>query len=118
MYYLEKDKRRMPHYYDQEDYISERCMRKLRYSEKEKMFQRDQNWWLKVCFYVEQNKPLDFINMVEKWYNNNDGRVPTMTMRQIASKALTMGESVIEKSKIVRIFVDEYQRQNACYGFN
>jgi len=108
----------MHHYYDQEEYISERWMRKLRYSEKEKMVQREHNWWLKVSFYVEKNKPLNFINIVEKWYNNNDGRVPTMTMRQIASKALTMGESVISKSKIVRILVDEYQRQNDFYGFN
>jgi hypothetical protein len=108
----------MPHYYDQDDYISERAMRKLGYSENEKIEQRDMNWWLKVSFYVEHNKPQAFINIVEKWYNANDGRVPTMTMRQIASKVLKMDESIIEKSKIVRMFVDEYNRQNAFYGFN
>jgi hypothetical protein len=108
----------MPHYYEQEDYISEREMCKLGYSENEKMEQRDQNWWLKVCFYVEHNKPLHFLTMVDKWYNDNDGIVPTMTMRQIASKALTMDEIIIEKSKIVRMFIDEYKRQNDLYGFN
>jgi len=108
----------MPHYYEQEDYISGREMRKLGYSETEKMSQREQNWWLKVCFYVEHNKPLRFLTMVEKWYNDNDGRVPTMTMRQIASKALTMDDRIIEKSKIVRMFIDEYKRQNDFYGFN
>jgi hypothetical protein len=108
----------MPHYYEQEDYISDREMRKLGYSETEKMAQRDQNWWLKVCFYVEHNKPQAFINIVEKWYNANHGRVPTMTMRQIASKALIMDDRIIDKSKIVRMFVDEYNRQNDFYGFN
>ena len=48
----------MHHYYDQEENISERWMRKIRYSEKEKIIQRDHNWWLRVSFYVEQNKPL------------------------------------------------------------
>jgi hypothetical protein len=107
----------MPHYYEQDDYISKRAMRKLGYSENDKIEQRDVNWWLKVSFYVEHNKPQAFINIVEKWYNANYGRVPTMTMRQIASKVLKMDESIIEKSKIVRMFVDEYNRQNAFYGF-
>lgn len=105
----------MGYYYEQEGYISESEMRKLGYSVEEKMEQREQNWWLKLCFYVEHNKPLHFRKMIEKWYNDNDGRVPTMTMRQIASKALKMGNDVLENSEIVRMFVNEYNKQNELY---
>ena len=123
----------MPHYYDHEDYVSEKEMKGMRKCDREE--QRRVNWEIRLEFYAENLKTAQFVKMIEKWYNDYNGRVPTLTMMKYAkmakdlearhlalwrpneSKAEINNRRPLNNSYIINRIVDETERLNQKFGW-
>jgi hypothetical protein len=84
----------MPNYYDHEDYVSEKDMRG--WNKDDKAEQRSVNWDIRLEYYAAHLKTAQFVKMLEKWYTDRDGRVPTLTMLKYGRLAKEVEERLTE----------------------
>lgn len=108
----------MPQYH--EDYVSEKKMRGWSKDEREE--QREMNWMIRLEFYAENRKNAQFIKMIEKWYNDYDGNVPTLTMMKYAKMAKNLQltsriDDPIFQSRIINKIIEERERLNEKFGW-
>jgi hypothetical protein len=83
----------MPNYYHHEDYVSEKDMKG--WTKEDKAEQRSVNWDIRLEYYAANLKTAQFVKMLEKWFNDQDGRVPTLTMMSYGRLAMEMERRLI-----------------------
>ena len=108
----------MPNYYHHEDYVSEKDMRG--WNNDDKAEQREINWDIRLEYYAQRQNIKQFVKMLEKWYDDYEGRVPTLTMRgyvKIALRHFKDAHGLGDISIKIRRMFDEYARLNERYGW-
>jgi len=120
-------------YYTQEDYVSVKDMRG--WNKDDKAEQINLNWWIRVEYYALNNKTASFVKMVEKWFNDHDGSVPSQQVMRLGDMATFLEERLtaqmrpnqpqaeienrrpIFHSTIIDRIVAENNRLKAKYGW-
>ena len=96
----------MPNYYHHEDYVSEKDMRG--WNKDDKAEQREINWDIRLEYYAGRHNTKQFVKMLEKWYDDYEGSVPTMTMIHYVRIALTHFHNIKPLGDKIRRMIDEY----------
>jgi len=106
----------MPNYYHHEDYVSEKDMRLWRVTDKAE--QRKINWDIRLEYYADRTNTKQFVKMLEKWYNDYDGSVPTLTMRKYVKIATFYFHTNLKSlGVIINRMIEESDRLDKHYGW-